>query len=413
MIKNINNSIAKHYQLIFIIFLFIQPLLDIITSICINVLNLELTLGIIIRIIFLGYVIYSGLFIYKTNLKRKLIYLILIIIFTLIYTINILTLKDTSVLFYEIQNLIKVLYFPLILVFINNFKIKEKYLINIFCIYSMCILIPTIFNLNFDAYTQGKVGSSGLFNSANEISAILTILLPFIISYTFNKDIKNKWLLIALIPLFMIGSKITIAALIFALIIIAISKIITVKINPKLALISTTSLIAAITLMIILIPQTSFYKNIIIHAEFLNINEVGDLFSYNSINRFIFSDRLDFLTNTHDNYTKAQFQEKLFGIGYVNNYATDNTTLKLVEMDVFDIFYRLGIIGFIITFLPIINYIKKIKNTTIENKISLFLIIILAFLVGHTLVAPAVSIFVVVILNNSRGDIKNDELCNR
>ena len=32
--------------------------------------------------------------------------------------------------------------------------------------------------------------------------------------------------------------------------------------------------------------------------------------------------------------------EQLFGIGYIENYGTDDVNLKMVERDYFDIFYR-------------------------------------------------------------------------
>ncbi len=386
-----NKIIEKYWNSIVIIFLFMQPLLDLLTSLFINVLEINFTIGIIFRVIFLLLVIYYGLFINRVYLKKKIIYLIILGIYSIIYlSVNYISVTSS---FIEIQNLVKVLYLPLLILFIDNIKIKDKYLVYITVIYSLLIIVPSILGINFNAYTQGKIGTVGLFNSANEISAILTILFPILFVYSFKKDLKKIIFLLCILPMFMIGSKIVVGAVLATILLILPTYLKKNKVSKKTIGLTSVIVILLIITSIVLVPRTNFYKNIIIHAQFLEINEVTDLFSYESIDRFIFSDRLTFLENTHDYYMSSNIENQIFGIGYISQE-------KLIEMDVFDIFYRFGLIGFLIIFYPLISKLKKINiKSKIEYLVSLLMIIILAFIVGHTLVAPAVSIYIFIILN--------------
>ena len=110
---------------------------------------------------------------------------------------------------------------------------------------------------------------------------------------------------------------------------------------------------------------------------------------------------------------KSSSVEKIFGIGYIENYSTDDVNLKTIEMDPFDIFYRHGTIGFLIIFIPIIYLVsiitkrtiivmkkEKDKTNDINFLISLFLVLFTSTLVGHIITSPAVSIFVIIILVN-------------
>ncbi len=395
-----NKYLNKHFNMIFTVFIIIQPFIDVLTP-TVNT-NLPITIGIIIRTLFLLFILYYSLFVEKTNIKNKLIILTLTGIYSLLYLTNIVISKDISVLFTELQFLVKIFYFPLLLFYIPKVQINKKLLVNMLVIYSLLIFIPTIFNINLDAYTQGKVGSAGWFNSANSVSAIISILLPILLMFTFNKKIHNKLYLLCVIPLFMIGSKFTIIALVFSLLLILIHSLPKIKMTKTKLSLTLISVVIIIVTSIIFIPKTSFYKNIIIHADFLGINEVTDLFHYDAINRFIFSDRLTYLEETNNNYINADLSDKLLGIGTIENYNTENERNKMIEMDVFDIFYRLGIIGFIIYLTIIITIIKKIDiNCNFEYKISLLLIILLIFLVGHTLSEPSVSIYITIIILNT------------
>ena len=81
-------------------------------------------------------------------------------------------------------------------------------------------------------------------------------------------------------------------------------------------------------------------------------------------------------------------------------------------MDYVDIFYRHGIVGFIIYMSSFIYMVVKLikkyfNNSKINNRnkivqaymLSLGLSVVLAFLTGHVITSPSVSIFVALIFN--------------
>ena len=81
----------------------------------------------------------------------------------------------------------------------------------------------------------------------------------------------------------------------------------------------------------------------------------------------------------------------------------------MVEMDYVDLFYRHGVIGFLLTmglYLAFCisavkqNIKEKDKRKKITFFLSFFLSILLAFFTGHVLLAPAVSIYVALLLTD-------------
>ena len=408
MVKIMNKYLKENISLILRIFLYLQPIIDLVTGIMINYFNINITIGMIIRFVFLLFIIYFYLFVKNDVSKYKKYYLISVLLFVIGFIIVIIINKDINVLSYEISQMLKVLYFPLLLSLIDfdDLKIKINDIVNLGIIYMVLIAIPNILNISYNSYTQGKVGSVGLFNSGNEISAILSIITPFLIYYLFNKNsIYKKILIIFLISytFFSMGSKIIIISLLLSLIFNIYLYIKNNKLNKNKLLFGSIILVVLVIIGIVILPKTNFYYNIKLHLDFLGIHNINDIFSYNFLNRFVFSDRLTFLLNTNMLYLNSSFLEKLFGIGYVMNYAADIVTLKTIEMDFFDIFYHVGIIGLVLFIIPLLSTIKNIfknKNTLII--FTLLLSLLISFLVGHTLTAPSVSLILIFVLKYSK-----------
>ena len=88
--------------------------------------------------------------------------------------------------------------------------------------------------------------------------------------------------------------------------------------------------------------------------------------------------------------------EKILGIGYTVNSKED----KMIEMDFFDIFYRVGLLGFILVIIPLFistkNYNKKKKC----EKVSIIIALLISFLAGHVLSAPSVSYNLGIVMSN-------------
>ena len=65
--------------------------------------------------------------------------------------------------------------------YIEENKTIANNIINITLLsYSLVIIIARITNTAFNSYAVAKVGTIGWFNSANEISAIISIIVPYL-----------------------------------------------------------------------------------------------------------------------------------------------------------------------------------------------------------------------------------------
>lgn len=402
MNKVIKNNLSK----IISIFILIQPVLDLITGICLHVFSLNLTIGIIIRMLFLLFIMYATTFIYKK--KLSLIYYLIVTFYSIIYLINIGT---NSHLFGQVQGLLRVFYFPLLLVSFydlkDEIKISTATLFTTLTLYLIFIFIPMTLNLGFKSYEITKSGTLGYYNSANEISGIISILTPivFMIFNSKGKSIlKVIYILLYLVVILTIGTKTPLLSLLITIGMTFIYIMIKSYKDKKYKRILSSFIIIVIGIisLIILIPKTNFYKNIKVHLDFLKVEDVTDIIDNgNLIDHFIFSQRVTFLTDRKSIYDNATFQEKLFGIGYYYNGKKD----KQVEMDYFDIYLNHGIIGFIIFFsvyLYVLVQTTKIKRKLNFNlymlNVSMLLILFLSLFTGHIITAPAVSLIVVVII---------------
>ena len=319
--KNINNFISTNIYRIILIFLFIQPIIDVIAGISINYLGTNLNISSVIRLVFLMFCTYYLFFINKDT-KNK-IYLIIYFVYLILYSISVIIYKDISVLSHEIKNSLNIFYFPIIFLGLysmfkdNNIKIKLKHLIYLFLIYIIFIIVPTITNTGFNSYEHSKVGNIGWFLSANTIGSILSMLFPLVFYYLINKKGNKifKFIIIILsIYIFLnIGTKVPVLSVLI-LILINLIYFITRWIKEKkyknVLIISMISILL-FCISLIFIPKTSFYKNLEIHKNFLEIDSYLEIFTkYEYIDHFIFSQRLTFLSNTNKNYITSCIPEK-------------------------------------------------------------------------------------------------------
>ena len=399
----------KNYDKIFLIFLYLQPFLDVSAGVMLH-FNYSLTISSIIRIIF----IFISLFylIFHVKDKKLNIYLACLILYFLMFALTIFINKDFSCLAYEIKNLLTTYYFIIILLSLlfiyKNKKLNIKHLYIIYTIYLLFVFIPSIFNIGFNSYYESKIGSAGWFKSANSVGSIISILLPILLINI--KKINIKIILLAIINLYVIfniGTKVPPIAFILIIMVNILYYIITLirkKEYKKLSIILIPIIAVFISLSFVF-PKTHFYKNLVIHINFLEKKDNGKITTWHIIDHFIFSERLTFEEKTRKAYNDSSILEKVFGIGYIENYATDNVSFKTVEIDYFDVFYRHGIIGFILFFYPVIYVLKgmnnkyKLSKKTLNIGMSIILIFILALFQGHIFVNPSTSIFAALILS--------------
>lgn len=416
--KKVNKLIDSKITLIIMVFLFLGPLFDLATSLLINVVKINFNFVILIKMLFMAILVYYVFFISKN--KQKIIYLLLIFIYMICSFIMTIEYKGTMASLDELQNLFRNFFYPINLICIldvyqnKKFNIDSKKLSIILFTYILLLFVPTITGTDFNSYAYSKTGSIGWFNSTNEIGAIISILLPFGVCNLLKiENIIEKIIifLISIFTYFSLGTKVPILSLgivIGVYLIIYIVKLIKKK-QKKLLLVISSALIVLMFGMIILVPKTSFYKNIIIHLEFLKIDSIDDFANIHIIDHFVFSERVSFYTETKDKYLESSLSEKLLGIGYTEIDEKNLDEVKTIEMDYYDIFFRNGIIGFILFFIPyilvlkdiVIKLFKKLKNKLVIDYnlyLSISLILILSLFSGHVITAPSVSIFCIIIL---------------
>ena len=405
--------IEKNINLILSVFILIQPILDLITGVSLHMFKTNITLGIIIRMLFLFLLFYITVFVYKK--KSILYYYGIVFIYFIFYIVGIYLFKDNISILTEIQGLLRTFYFPLLLILLYQIRdklhISNMVLFTTLTIYLVLIFIPLLTNSGYKTYEITKSGTLGFFNSANEISGIISILTP-IIFLIFNS--KGKYLLKILFSIMyasvilMVGTKTPLLSLIItslvALIYLSIKSLKLKKYKILFALL--TVVVIGVLSITIIIPKTNFYKNIKVHLNYLKVDNVVDVFKDEKlIDHFIFSQRLTFMKNTDKVYKKSNTYQKLVGIGYINN--TNKKKMKQIEMDYYDIYYNHGIVGFIIFFscyiYILINIFKdriKLNYNNLMKYLSLILVIILSLFTGHIITSPSVSIIVSVIIIN-------------
>jgi hypothetical protein len=306
--------------------------------------------------------------------------------------------------FPELKVALRTFYFPILFILIVNMKdevkkfIEIKYLLISISIYCSIIILGFITNTAFSSYEIAKVGTAGYFYAANEVGNIIAILLPFVFEYVFNKINYKKVLYFILIvaAIFILGTKTP-----FISLVICSLYYIFKEVNKKdIIKVSVMSLISLVFIFVV-IPLTPLYKNVIIHASFLKLNNISELIEKPELfDHFVLGSRLQFLNSNAEIYLNSTINDKLLGIGYIENS-------KLAEMDFNDILFRQGIIGFIVYF-GTIFYVFLNKLIYKKYILPITLIILISGIVGHVMTAPAVSTFAAYILCLAIKEVKNE-----
>lgn len=415
-----NKYIKDNFNKLLTIFLLLQPIIDLITGISVHYFDYNVTFGIVFRVLFLLYIVYATTFVYKKRLSIS--WYLVIIIYSLLYILGLIMYKDL-LLFKDLQGLVKAMYFPTLLISLydlrEEFSLKTKTLFKMFIIYLILILLPNCLGLGFESYEIAKGGNLGFFNSANEISGIISILTPIMfVSLKESKSLLLKivYIIIYLAVILTIGTKTPLLTLFITIgwaSLFYIIKNIQQKKYKPIAVISVIIVIAFGSLMMIL-PKTTFYKNIKIHLDFLEVDNILDIFKDKElVDHFVFSQRLTFFEKRLNDYHKTSLYERLFGMGYTKN----DKTVKLIEMDFCDLFFSQGIIGLTIVLLiyayVLYKLLKQKRKLNFERYmvlLSSLLIILLSSLTGHIITAPTVSLIAIVLILKLYKKTKVNEL---
>lgn len=414
----------KKQKLVYLYFI-ILPIIDVLTALITRFTDLRLSLGMIIKGLTMAFTILYVLFGSKSKYRKPSIYYIIILaIFGLLYAITKNDILNLHNIIYELSYALHYLYFPIMIIGVFNifddFKISKEtiykiLLINSF-IYVLLLLIPYFTNTSFNSYRWNNVkGQNGWFYSANETGAICILLLSSMLHLLDN---KKKYKVALTIPMMLsiafIGTKVSYLGMIIVTLLVALTFMIREKKDAfKLPLI----LIAILLVICNFSPALSNLENRIDQID--DTEETGTRqYRYEKIEDFIknkqvanivklsLNGREEFFLKNYSVYSDSKLKNQLFGISWCDRESINyNVKKKLIEIDYLDIIIHYGIIGFIVYFMPLVYlFIRMVKEKTKKTpEFWLYLILLLLELfissfAGHVLSAPAVSIYLVLVM---------------
>ena len=195
------------------IFLTLLPIIDLITSLITRFNLTTISLGIVVKSIFLLIMLYYLVIkSYSKHKKKSLIYISIIFLYIILYFLTKTKYLTPITLYEEIMYMFKLLYFPILLpcllCYFDDKKFSKNELAKILLLnvitYGLLLFIPLLTNTNFKTYYSSLLGSSGWFYSGNEISIILILIFPF--SYILLKRKKIYYILVPILLVFIIST---------------------------------------------------------------------------------------------------------------------------------------------------------------------------------------------------------------
>lgn len=433
---------SKRFLNLFLLFILIQPVIDILTTYSLVQMESNTTFGVLIRILYM----FVGLLFILINVpksklaKYSFIYLVILGAFVGLNIGLNYFIKSPFYIGQEIKFFIKVVYLNIVfLTFILVLKLMKekgmnalskslKYILIASLIISVTMIISLLTNTSLESYESAKIGYTGWFFAGNEIGAIIAIILPILCLYAIRKTKTFKdvyyWIpvILASFSLLMLGTKVGYGAI---LIVLLASTFISAFVywRSKSKVNSKNNLVISLCLLILFLISTPFtpvFNNINVHLGFLgfdNNEQVEDpsaeedrekekeekRLNSKQMQNLILSSREEFLAHHTEDYMESPVLQKIFGLGFAGNY--DEPDPKMIEMDFFDLFFSFGVIGFIVFIAPIIYFIVRTAKMIIKNvrsflepkyillATSILLTLGIAYFAGHVFTAPAVSIY--------------------
>ncbi|WP_379970752.1 O-antigen ligase family protein [Ectobacillus sp. sgz5001026] len=435
MLKNWD-ILESRFEIFLLLFIILQPILDLITSFGIIVLKTNATVGIFARFIvmILGilYIVLQA----RQKQGRNYLYYLAMLAAVLLIGLFINKMVKTPILFgEEIKYVAKTLYtFVMLGCYILLFQSwlrKGKqidkaitYVVYATVLINIVMVLSIVTSTDFNSYEYFKTGSRGWFYAGNELGAVLAISFPAVLLFSVEKTKRTKdivfWIptLLSIFSLFAVGTKVGFGAILLGLgtvVVLCIIKSIFRKENRRVLLLNggvAALLLAAVALYT---PYSPIANNTKVHMKLIEEqnkkqaaeqNLSPDDLPKDQVGDLVFSGREIFLNMEKNQFKEAPSAQKLFGMGYGGNFKSEP---KLIERDFHDLFYAFGYIGFFFILLPFVYYGVKIARTFVVKwrkltTVPYALLVVgmalglgIAYTAGHVLTAPGVSIYFVII----------------
>lgn len=367
----------KGFEYIIILLCSLLPLVDSING----YFSGTKAIGSIYKILILG-ILFFHIFLKNKGMSRKITTILVVTITYILFSLAINTALFSGTILsteYPIKLIFNILLFGFFYQCIKNGTLTGstfyRILDNSAWLFAACFLIPYCLGLGNRVYAN-DIGYKAFFVSQNEMSLVIMVLCFFVVYKIYLKITILNSIQLGLLLLcgLLCNTKSTIIACLLIAFILLIIKAIKGSFKSKIAVFAVG--LVGLFLM----------RNTIISSIDLMTNRYMAL-KYNHYNGSVLTSVLSardiFVTVEWNNMMKEKSAFKiLFGNGFCSGH--------LIEMDFFDMFFFLGIIGVLILFYFLILLFKRIReNTKSDNsKLRLFTYIIIfgfMFLTGHVI----------------------------
>ena len=391
--KEEKGKLTKLVSIVLMILIILQPIMDAVTYLQIKYSFNFISLSSIIRTVTLGLML-----LYLLVIKRRRKEILFLIGYFIIYLTSQIFLLHNG-FSSSLNTILTIFYLPIVIIFMHEVDTNESYfnlkiIMITYLIYLNLIVIPYLFKYgNYaDNFYEGKNGFYGLFYGGNEISNILVILLPLVIEYLVRK--KSYFLIILtfvelLLCIYLVGTKTLMLGSIIVSIYFLFKYLRPVykKFSKKKKGILWGLAFLIFLGILVVLPRMAVTKNIIRAIEYYDFN-LSNIFSLNGLDKLIFSGRLEVLKSVGNLYRNSSLFSILLGLG--KSYII---LFKGIEIDIFDIFFTLGISGILVYGYVMLKNIKseKLKGVYL---FTFILGMVISLITGHVLNTPNVSIFI-------------------
>jgi hypothetical protein len=454
-----NKQIKHSFHSFMLLFIILQPVLDLLTSYFIMQLDMSATIGVFVRFAVMMVVgVYILLQWKEQNSKKYIIYLGLLGVVLTAGLVNNFFVKDPMSIVEEVKFIGKIVYTYVMLVgyifVLRTFISKEKafsklrdYIVYSVTIVNIIMVVSMLTGTDYNSYDYTKLGSKGWFFAANDLGAVLAISFPIVILYSIQKTTSISklfyWIpsFLSIYSLVAMGTKVgygaVVGVLAVAVVMCASDYFMNRKKGSALPFLINGAIVAVLLVSsVVLVKQTPIYKNLYLHIGIMDwksaeaeqkrkiekpnekpkeVTQEEKQQEY--VEGLIFSSRDQFVQQQKKFFSEAPISQKILGMGYAGNYVKE---AKMIEMDFHDMFYSFGYIGFLVLMLPLlyfgirilIMFVKKLKDIfNVKYGLiatSIMLALGIAYIAGHVFTSPAVAIYLVTILAYLIVDVEVD-----
>lgn len=417
--RKLNDWINGHLVAYLAALIIANPLIDMLIGVGVLLTGKNIVIGIVLRGLMLVLTLQYVIFELKPHWKKHWGWLLWTILgYIGLHLLVIGSERGASLALLELKSVIKFFYLPLmtyslvVIYLIKRRAVSMSAIAGAGVLYALFALVPIATGTAINSYSYlDKAGFNGWFYSANEIGAILAIAYPVALVYFIKENRNTKlfrilMILTIVVSSMYIGTKVPFWGVMVATLIIGGGSFIRAFVKNFEVAGLVLSCIAIAYAVNAFLPSTPIGENLGIGKPSYNVI-TGSQKSTDALQaEKVLSGRNVKLAQAKTNFLKASLSQKILGVGVTKGQQHEYS----IEMDVFDIAFDFGIVGFLLYFSPflmglmlMIRYRQGISWAVSANFVAVILAIGLGFgasaLAGHVMSAPAVSIYVAALVS--------------